>query len=187
RRPAASTGMRAIRAGVASARPPRDIPCMGPALLIAALAAAAPLFAIGSETWWGLAPCALCLWQRWPYWVAAALAVLGVAVPGRARAVLLGLAGLAALVTAGIGALHVGVEQGWWPSPLPGCQAPTAGGAGGSIDDMMRSLAAAPSKPCDAATYLIPGLPVSMAAMNLVYGLGLGALALLAAKRLARA
>lgn len=155
---------------------------MGPALLIAVLAAAAPLFAIGSETWWGLAPCALCLWQRWPYWVAAGLAALGVVVPGRARAVLVGLAGLAALVTAGIGALHVGVEQGWWPSPLPGCQAPAAGGAG-SIDDMMRSLAAAPTKPCDAATYLIPGLPLSMAAMNLAYGLGLGALALAIARR----
>ena len=133
---------------------------MGPALLIAALAAAAPLFAIGSETWWGLAPCALCLWQRWPYWVAA-------------------------LVTAAIGGLHVGVEQGWWPSPLPGCQAPTAAG-GGTIDDMMRGLAAAPSKPCDAATYLIPGLPLSMAAMNLFYGLGLGVLALALARRQVR-
>lgn len=158
---------------------------MGPALLIAALAAAAPLFAIGSETWWGLAPCALCLWQRWPYWVAAGLAALGIVLPARARAVLIGLAGVAALVSAGIGALHVGVEQGWWPSPLPGCQAPTAGAAG-SIDDMMRALAAAPSKPCDAATYLIPGLPLSMAAMNLLYGLGLGGLALALARRRAR-
>ncbi len=158
---------------------------MGPALLIAALAAAAPLFAIGSETWWGLAPCALCLWQRWPYWVAAGLAALGIVLPRRARAVLIGLAGVAALVSAGIGGLHVGVEQGWWPSPLPGCQAPTAGG-GASIDDMMRALAAAPSKPCDAATYLIPGLPLSMAAMNLIYGLGLGGLALALARRQAR-
>lgn len=158
---------------------------MGPALLIAALAAAAPLFAVGSETWWGLAPCALCLWQRWPYWVAAGLAALGIVLPGRARAVLIGLAGVAALVTAAIGGLHVGVEQGWWPSPLPGCQAPTAAG-GGSIDDMMRGLAAAPSKPCDAATYLIPGLPLSMAAMNLLYGLGLGVIALALARRQAR-
>lgn len=87
------------------------------ALLIAVLAAAAPLFALGSEIWWGLAPCELCLWQRWPYWVATGLAALGVVVPGRARTVLVALAGLAALVSAGIGALHVGVEQGWWPSP----------------------------------------------------------------------
>jgi hypothetical protein len=43
---------------------------------------------------------------------------------------------------------------------------------------MMKSLAATPNKPCDAATYLISGLPLSMAAMNMIYGLGLGALSL---------
>jgi len=155
---------------------------MAAALLIAVLAAAAPLFAIGSEVWWGLAPCALCLWQRWPYWVAAALAALGILLPGRARVLLLGLAGLAAFASAAIGGFHVGVEQGWWPSPLPGCAAPTAGAAQ-SIDEMMRALAATPNKPCDAATYLIPGLPLSMAAMNLLYGLGLGLLALALARK----
>ncbi|MBR0679604.1 disulfide bond formation protein B [Roseomonas eburnea] len=155
------------------------------AVLILALAAAAPLFAMGSETWWGLAPCELCLWQRWPYWAAAGLAGLAVVLPGRARWALLALAGVGVFVSAAIGGFHVGVEQGWWPSPLPGCAAPTAGGAG-SIDDMMRGLAATPTKPCDAATYLIPGLPLSMAALNLIYGLGLGALALLLARRGAR-
>jgi disulfide bond formation protein DsbB len=159
---------------------------MAYSLLILVLAAAAPLFAVASETWWGLAPCALCLWQRWPYWVAAGLAGLGVAVPGRGRAGLLVFAGLAALVSAAIGGLHVGVEQGWWPSPLPGCQAATAGPAA-SIDDMMRALAPAPTKPCDAATYLVPGLPLSMAAMNLLYGLAVAALALILARRSLRA
>lgn len=156
------------------------------AFLVLALAAAAPLLAIGSEGWWGLAPCELCLWQRWPYWAAAGLAALALPVPGRGRAVLLGLAGLAAFASAAVAGLHVGVEQGWWPSPLPGCAAPVAGAAM-SVDDMMRALAPAPNKPCDAATYLIPGLPVSMAGMNLIYGVGLGALALLMARRGARA
>lgn len=160
---------------------------MASALLIAVLAAAAPAFAIGSEGWWGLAPCALCLWQRWPYWAAAALAGLGVAVPGRARAALLGFAALGAFASAAIGGFHVGVEQGWWPSPLPGCAAPTVTGAGASVEEMMRSLAPGPNKPCDAPTFLIPGLPLSMAAMNLIYGTGLGALALGLARRGARA
>jgi len=159
---------------------------MGSAAIILLLSAGAPLFAMGSETWWGLPPCALCLWQRWPYWAGAALAALAVLLPGRRRAALLALAGVAALASAGIGALHVGVEQGWWPSPLPGCAAPAVGAAR-SIEEMMASLAAAPAKPCDAATYLIPGLPLSMAAMNLIYGVGLGALALLLARRGARA
>ncbi|BDG74587.1 disulfide bond formation protein B [Roseomonas fluvialis] len=155
---------------------------MASAVVILILAAGAPLFALGSETWWGLAPCELCLWQRWPYWVAAALAAGAVLLPGRGRVLLLAAAGLGAFVSAAIGGFHVGVEQGWWPSPLPGCAAPTAGGAQ-SIDDMLRNMAAAPTKPCDAATYLIPGLPLSMAAMNLIYGAGLGLLALALARK----
>jgi len=156
------------------------------ALLIAVLAIAAPLFAQASESWWGLAPCILCLWQRWPYRIAAVLAALGVVLPGRLRVALVALSGVSILASGAIAALHVGVEQHWWPSPLPGCAAPTAGPATQSIDDMMRSLAVAPAKPCDEPTYLIPGLPVSMAAMNLLYALGLGGLALVLARRLAR-
>ena len=146
---------------------------MPSALLIALLAVAAPLFARGSEGWFGLAPCELCLWQRWPYWVAGGLAVLSVFVWRRP---LLRLAGLAAAVSAAIGAFHLGVEFGWWPSPLPGCQAPTSPG-GASIDDLLRMMSPTPTKPCDAPSFLIPGLPLSMAAMNLIYGASLAALA----------
>jgi disulfide bond formation protein DsbB len=151
-------------------------------LLLAVAAAAAPLFARASEGLWGIAPCELCLWQRWPYWVAAALALGGALLPAWRRP-LFWLAVAAILTSGAIAGFHVGVEQGWWPSPLPGCQVPRAAG-GGSIDDMMRSLAPAPSKPCDAPTYLIPGLPVSMAAMNLLYALGLAAIAAIWMRRI---
>lgn len=156
-------------------------------LLLAALAALAPLFARASEDIFGLAPCELCLWQRWPYWAAAVLALAAAAWP-RGRRVLGGLAILAVLASGAVGAFHVGVEQGWWPSPLPGCQAPpaSAGGSGG-IEDMLRGLQARPPKPCDAATYIFPGLPVSMAAMNLLYALGLSVLALIWMRRGAKA
>src|SRR3954469_6249728 len=157
---------------------------MLPMLLFAGLAAAAPIFARASEGIWGIAPCELCMWQRWPYWVAAALALAAAASP-RARRRLGGAAILAVLASGAVAAFHVGVEQGWWPSPLPGCQAPRAAG-GGSVDELMRSLAAAPSKPCDAPTYLVPGLPVSMAAMNLLYALGLSALVLIFLRKGAR-
>jgi disulfide bond formation protein DsbB len=152
---------------------------MAAALLIALLSAAAPAFARLSEVLWGLAPCALCLWQRWPYWAAAGLALAAAAVP-RARRWLLMLAGVAVLGSGAVAAFHLGVEAGWWPSPLAGCQAagrlPT-GGAG--IEDLLRSLPAAPAKPCDAPTYLLPGLPLSMAGMNLLYALGLGGFVLI--------
>ncbi|GGG47811.1 hypothetical protein GCM10010964_38990 [Caldovatus sediminis] len=159
-------------------------PSVPTALLVAALAAAAPLFAQGSEDWWGLAPCELCLWQRWPYWVAAGLALGAALLVGRARRVLLGLAGVAVLASGAIAVLHVGVEQDWWPSPLPGCQVPTASGtAPTSVEELMRGLAAAPTKPCDAPTFLIEGVPISMAGMNLLYALGLGGFTLFLAGR----
>jgi disulfide bond formation protein DsbB len=155
------------------------------ALIILALAAAAPLFAQASETWLGLAPCELCLWQRWPYWAAAGLAALALLLP-RQGGILLALAGLAALASGFLGGFHLGVEQGFWPSPLAGCKAATAGGAM-SIDDMLKSLAPIPNKPCDAPAFLISGLPISMAAMNMIYGLGLGVLSLRLARQGAKA
>ena len=82
------------------------------ALIVLALAAAAPLVAQASETWLGLAPCELCLWQRWPYWVAVGFAALALALP-RFTGVLLSLAGLAALTSGVLGGFHLGVEQGF--------------------------------------------------------------------------
>ena len=155
------------------------------ALIILALAAAAPLLAQASESWLGLVPCELCLWQRWPYWAAVGFAVLALALP-RQGGVLMALAGLAALTSGVLGGFHLGVEQGFWPSPLAGCKAATAGGAM-SIEDMLKSLAPIPNKPCDAPAFLISGLPISMAAMNMMYGLGLGALSLGLARQGARA
>ena len=148
-------------------------------LIVAALSAAAPLIAMASERWGGLNPCLLCLWQRWPYWIAAGLALLAYLLP---RRLMLALAGLAVLASGAVAMLHVGVEAKWWPSPLPGCAAPTAGSAR-TVEEMLRSMSATPAKPCDEPTFPIPGLPISMAGMNLVYALGLGGATLLLARR----
>ncbi len=146
------------------------------AILVFLLALMAPLFARASEGWFGLAPCELCLWQRAPYWLAAGLALLAALLPRARPWLLLGVAAAAGL-SALIGGFHMGVEFKWWPSPLAGCAAPLAA-QGLSIEDLMRSLAPAPTKPCDEPVFLIPGLPLSMAAMNTIYGLALAALAL---------
>lgn len=145
------------------------------AVIVFALALAAPVFARLSEGWFNLAPCELCLWQRAPYWAAAALALAAVFLPRR-RPWLMAGAALAAATSAAIGAFHLGVEFHWWPSPLAGCAAPQAAGA--TIDDLLRGLAAAPTKPCDEPAFLIPGLPLSMAFMNTIYGVLLACLAL---------
>ncbi len=144
------------------------------ALVVFVLALAAPVFAKLSEGWFNLAPCELCLWQRAPYWVAAGLALAAIFWP-RFRPWLLAGAALAAAVSAAIGAFHLGVEWHWWPSPLAGCTTPQAAGA--SVQEMMRSMPVSPTKPCDEPAFLIPGLPLSMAAMNTIYGFALALLA----------
>lgn len=152
---------------------------MSAALLVALLAVAAPLFARGGETWFDLVPCELCLWQRWPYWVAAALAL---GAHFTLRRPLLWMAALGTAVAAALAGFHVGVEFAWWPSPLPGCAAAT-GGAGLSVEEMMQALRPLPTKPCDEPAYLIPGVPLSMAALNLIYAVSLTGLALVVAER----
>ena len=79
------------------------------------------------------------------------------------------LAVLCLLADAAIAAVHVGVEFGWWPSPLPECAAPHF--STGSIAERLASMPARPAKPCDDPTFLIPASPVSLAAMNLLYAL----------------
>jgi disulfide bond formation protein DsbB len=136
------------------------------ALGTAFAAAVALAIAIGSETFAQLVPCALCLVERWPYRIAIAVGLVALILPRRMARAVLWLAVLALLAGAAAGFVHVGVEQRWWPSPLPECAAPQLSGG---IADRLRQMPARPSKPCDDPTYLIPYLPISMAVMNVLY------------------
>jgi disulfide bond formation protein DsbB len=109
-----------------------------------------------------LMPCELCLWERWPYRIVAGLGVLAALLPRRPARAVLGLALLALLADVGIAGLHVGVELGWWNSPLPECNGILVPGA---------PLPAIPARPCDEPVYLIPHLPFSMAFMDMLYAL----------------
>jgi disulfide bond formation protein DsbB len=139
------------------------------ALLSLVVALGALGAALGSEYYGGLVPCALCLVERWPYRVAAVLAVVALLLP---RRFLLWLIVLCMAATVAIAGVHVGVEQGWWPSPLPECAAPSFGG--GSIAERLARMPRTVAKPCDTPTFLIPGLPLSMAGMNLALGVAFG-------------
>jgi disulfide bond formation protein DsbB len=145
--------------------------------LAAALAALAAAVALGtafaSEWWGGLVPCALCLVERWPWRVAIAFGVLGMLLPPRlSRAALVGvlLAGLAAIGASGT---HVGVEFGWWPSPLPECAAPKF--SQGSIAERLRSMPSLPSKSCEDPDYPIAAIPLSFAQAGFFYALAFSA------------
>lgn len=122
----------------------------------------------------GLAPCKLCLWQRWPHAAAIGLGVLALAVPG----VLLPLLGmLAALGTAGIGAYHTGVERGWWEGPT---SCTSSGGSGLSADELFDQIMAAPLIRCDEVPWEMFGL--SMASWNVVISLALALIWAMAAR-----
>ena len=149
------------------------------ALLAGTLAAAAALaVAYASQHWGGLLPCPLCLWQRWPYWVAIAVGAAGLAVPRLALPAIAVLA-LLFLGNAAIAALHAGVEWGFWPSPIPECRVAVGGAA--TIDDLLRSLSPTPVVPCDEAAIRVLGL--SMAGWNALYALVIGAVLLVSVAR----
>jgi disulfide bond formation protein DsbB len=137
------------------------------ALLLALAAAAILLGVLALQYLGGLPPCPLCVWQRWPYVGVVVLGLIGWRWQSRA---LLGVIVLLLLTTAGIGAYHAGVEQGWWALPA-GC---AAGTAAQSIEDLKRLLAEAPPA-CDQVAFAFLGL--SLAGWNVVAGLVLAAYA----------
>jgi disulfide bond formation protein DsbB len=144
------------------------------------------LVAIGgawySQLVWGLAPCELCLLQRWPYYVGVPLAAVTVAMAFRAgssRIVipLLSLLALIFLASAGLAAYHAGVEWGFWPGPSA-CTGQYVAPA--STDDFLKSLDAASSVRCDEAAIRILGL--SLAGWNMLASLAIACIAALGAK-----
>jgi disulfide bond formation protein DsbB len=150
------------------------LPSLRVAALLATLLAAASLGgALASEYWGGLVPCALCLLERWPFRIAIVLGLLALVTPPRVARLMLGLMVLTMLADAAIAFVHIGVEFRWWRSPLPECAAPRF--SGGSIADRLASMPMHPAKPCDEPTFLIPFLPISMAMMNLWFGLACAA------------
>ncbi|MBW8816092.1 MAG: disulfide bond formation protein B [Caulobacterales bacterium] len=151
-------------------------------LALALLAAVAMLtVAHAFETFGGLAPCHLCLQQREAYWVAGALALVGLAVrrfsPGLARwpwPELL--VALAFAVGGAIAVQQAGAEWKWWPGP-EGC----SGAKTVTAADILAGLSGAtkPAPRCDVAAWRMLGL--SMAGWNAVVSAGLVGLSLWAA------
>lgn len=112
----------------------------------------------------GLAPCKLCIWQRWPHGGAVlagagALLIAGPALP------LLG--ALMAALTGGIGVYHTGVERNWWEGP-DSCSSGPIGDL--STTELMDQIMAAPLVQCDQVVWELLGL--SMASWNAVIAFG---------------
>lgn len=133
---------------------------------ITALAAA-----LISQYGFGLEPCALCLYQRWPYGIVIVLALVAATRPpsGAARKGLL----IACCVVFWLGGLisayHVGVEQGWWLDTLA-CGGMTI--PAGDPQAVLEQILARDAVSCDVVTFSLFG--VSMAGYNAMAALLLG-------------
>ena len=112
-----------------------------------------------SESVFGLYPCEMCWWQRWPHFAAIALALLSTA--AAPRRMWIALAAVAVLVSGLIGAYHAGVEYGWWQG-FTACTS-TIGSAGG---DPLEAIMNAPLVRCDVAPWTLAG--ISLAGFNAI-------------------
>jgi disulfide bond formation protein DsbB len=142
-------------------------------LIAAGLAGLALGVAEAAEHLGGLVPCALCLWERWPYRAVVAAGLVAAVLPARPARYALLLALLAALLGGVLGIVHVGVEQAWWPSPLPECLAPVL--TGRTIAERLAQMPLFPAKPCDEPSFLWSWLPMSLAQMSLLCALAFSA------------
>jgi len=93
------------------------------ALFTGAVSAALLLGALGFQYLGGLAPCEMCIWQRWPHGAAiligvgGGLLVLSGLLPQSLSRALALFAIAAIIVSGGIGVFHAGVEWKLWPGP----------------------------------------------------------------------
>lgn len=147
------------------------------ALIVAAAGGSAALLAAAFAFQYlgGLAPCQLCLWQRWPH--AAAVAVGGIGLMAPALPVVL-LGAAAAMTAAALGVFHTGVERAWWDGP-----AACAGGgdlSGLTGAELLDPAGAAPLVMCDEVAWSLLGL--SMASWNALSALALAGLWVAAAR-----
>lgn len=118
----------------------------------------------------GLPPCEMCWWQRYPHF--AALGIGALAFFLKPAQVWTALAGLAIITSGLIGGFHAGVEYGWWAG-ITGCSTLPSG-----IDVM--NPAAAPLIRCDVAPWTLWG--ISLAGYNfLISCIGGAAIVALAA------
>lgn len=124
----------------------------------------------------GLAPCELCILQRWPHLVAF---LVGIVVWFFPSAWLFGLGALSAATAGGLGIYHTGVERGWW-------QGPTSCSGSGDItqlspQDLLNQIMAAPVVRCTDVAWEMLGL--SMASWNAILSFALAGLWIIAMRR----
>ena len=121
--------------------------------------------ALISQYGFGLYPCEMCMWQRWPHLAAIMLALPALLIGSKSRSFPLVVAATMAIAVSGlIGGFHAGVEYGWWEG-FTSCSTniPTGG-------DMLDSIMNAPLVRCDVAPWSLFG--ISLAGFNFLLSVG---------------
>lgn len=152
-------------------------PARRPLILILVASAAVVGAALLSQYWGGLAPCELCLYERWPYYAAIGLALLALAFPGFGRAGLLLLV-LLFLVSAELGFYHTGVEQHWFQGPT---SCTSNGRVPQTLEELKALIARTQAVMCDQVQWQLWG--VSLAGWNFVASVLIATFALFCWKR----
>ncbi len=133
------------------------------------LALAIPALLLGgayaSEYVFGLFPCEMCWWQRWPHFAALGLALVAIAVPP--HRIWVALAALAIVASGLIGGFHAGVEYGWWEG-VTDCAVTTAAEGVSALDAIMN----APLVRCDKSPWDLFG--ISLAGWNFLISTAAG-------------
>lgn len=144
-----------------------------------------PLALVGSAhvtEFFGLVPCEMCWWQRYPHYAAVLVALASFFIAHRPTRMLFVLfAGALIAVSGGIGVFHAGVEYHWWQ----GITACTAQAHGATPMDMLTDAMRRPLIRCDVPQWTLAG--ISLAGFNAILSLTGAALIFALAVRKGRA
>ncbi len=148
-----------------------------PLVLVGSIAAVA--IALMSQYVGGLAPCELCLLERWPYYIGIPVAALALAARRQrtVAAAAIAVVALIFLASTGLGFYHVGVERQWFQGPTA-CTSPTTGVQ--TLDQLRAQLMNQKVVRCDVPQWSFFG--VTLAGLNFLASLVLALLALTALK-----
>lgn len=148
-------------------------------ILVASVAVLGAAFAF--QYWGGLAPCELCLYQRYPYGATIVLSVLALVLPeGKPRSLALFASGLAFAIGCGIAIFHVGVEHHWWQGTAA-CTGSLDLSGTLSLQELEKRIMSTPPARCDQIAWSLFG--ISMAGYNALISFGLALFALGCARR----
>ncbi|WP_353346756.1 disulfide bond formation protein B [Litorivita sp. NS0012-18] len=128
----------------------------------------------------GYAPCAMCIWQRYPHALAIGAGVF-LAI-GLAPLLFLAVGAVSAATTAVIGVYHTGVERDWWQGPTS-CTGSGLDFSNMTGSDLLPSASSGPSNlvMCDEVAWEF--LTLSMASWNALWSAVLAGIWVLAIVR----